>query len=389
MHLIKSLKDKNIIKTGDFILKSGTKSKLYFDFKGMVSHPDLMTDVSYELSKLVIDNVALCGVPLGGISYSVLVSQILMRPMVLLREEKKSYGMGNQIEGSCNGQVILIEDVITTGQSVISCIEILKANNIVVKQVVCILDREAGGVTKIKDMGYNISTLYTMNDILNYTENNDIKTCAIGNKLLDIINNKKTNLIASLDCDNLYENMEKVGDHVCAVKVHGDIYDNLDYDKINELKMKYNFMVIEDRKFSDIPYICLKQLDKIIKYADIVTVHGICGELMVQQIGKKVGILIVHDMTVHKNLIDRVYMNKVRDMVCDGFVGFVGKKKINGFLTFTTGVKIDSGVDGLGQCYKSVDQCDGDVFIVGRGIYDGCVEENVVKYKELCWKGNL
>lgn len=386
MHLINTLKAHNIIKTGNFTLKSGMKSELYFDFKSVMSYPNLMSDISYELSKLIMDNVALCGVPLGGISYAVLVSHIKTRPMVLLREEKKSYGMGKQIEGECNGNVILIEDVITTGGSVINCIDLLKSCDVNVTQVVCILDRQAGGVEKIEEMGYEVKSLFKMSDILNHKETNEVIKCDIAEKLMEIINTKKTNLVASLDCNNIYEIMEKIGDHVCAIKVHGDIYDKLDVIRINYLKNKLNFMVIEDRKFSDIPYICLKQLEVIKKYADIVTVHGICGKLMVEEIGKHVGVLIVHSMSVKDNLIDRVYMGKVLDMRCENLVGFVSQEKINGFLTFMPGINVDTSGDNLGQSYKNVKDCGGDIFIVGRGIYEGNVVENVLKYKKLCWK---
>lgn len=388
MHLIPTLKHHGIIKTGNFTLKSGMQSELYFDFKSVMSYPNLMSDISYELSKLIIDDVALCGVPLGGISYAVLVSHIKLRPMVLLREEKKNYGMGKQIEGECNGNVILIEDVITTGGSVINCIELLKQNNINVKQIVCILDREAGGVEKLRDMGYEVTSLYKMADILNYAENNEITKCDITEKLLEIIKTKKTNVIASLDCDNLYEIIEKIGEHVCAIKIHGDIYTNLDVHRINYLKKKLNFMIVEDRKFSDIPYICLKQLEIIKCYADIVTVHGICGKLMVEELGKHIGVLIVHSMSVKDNLIDRVYMDKVLDMRCNNLVGFVSQEKIKGYLTFMPGINIGINTDNLGQSYKTVENSGADVFIVGRGIYEGNVLDNVLLYKRLCWKGD-
>ena len=386
MHLIESLKSHNIIKTGTFTLKSGIISSLYFDFKSVMSYPKLMADISYELSKLITHDSALCGVPLGGISYTTLVSHILSRPMVLLREEKKDYGMCNLVDGQCDGNVILIEDVITTGQSVIKSIELLKNSNINVKQIVCILDREAGGMEKIKEMGYNVTSLYKMSDILDYEEHNDLIKCNITNKLLDIIKTKQSNLIVSVDCDSLYEVIEIVGPHVCAIKIHSDIYENIDCTQINFLKNKYNFMVIEDRKFADIPYICLKQLEFVKQYADIVTVHALCGELLIQEIGKHVGVLIIHSMSVKDNLIDRTYMNKVLDMKCNNLVGYVSQEKVKNYLTFTPGINIKNISDNKGQCYKNTNKSDSDIFIVGRGIYEGNILENVLTYKKLCWK---
>lgn len=389
MHIIPTLKQHNIIKTGNFTLKSGMQSNLYFDFKGVMAYPKLMADIGYELSKLVLNDYVLCGVPLGGIPYAVLTSHILSRPMILLREEKKSYGMGNQIEGNCDGNVILIEDVITTGGSVISCIELLKSCGVNVVQVVCILDRQVGGVKKLEDMGYMVKSLFKMDDILNYVDNRVIEKCDITNKLINIMNTKKSNLIVSVDCDNLYEVIEIVGDHVCAIKIHGDIYDNLDITKLNYLKQKLNFMIIEDRKFADIPYICLKQLEIIKKYADIVTVHGVCGDLLVSELGKHIGVLIIHSMSVKNNLIDITYMNKTLNMKCDNLVGYVSQERIHNYLTFMPGINVSVGGDDLGQTYKNVDNSDADVFIVGRGIYEGDVLGNVLTYKAKCWKGDI
>lgn len=389
MHIIPTLKQHNIIKTGNFTLKSGLQSNLYFDFKGVMAYPKLMADISYELSKMVMDDYVLCGVPLGGIPYAVLTSHILSRPMILLREEKKNYGMGNQIEGNCDGNVILIEDVITTGGSVISCIELLKSCNINVVQVVCILDRQNGGVEKIESMGYPVKSLYKMDDILNYKDNNTIIICDISTKLINIMNTKKSNLIASIDCDNYIDVIKIVGPHVCAIKIHGDIYDNLDIDILNQLKYDYNFMIIEDRKFSDIPYICLKQLNIIKKYADIVTIHGLCGNTLIDELGKHIGVIIVHSMSVKDNLIDRTYMNKTLDMYCDNLVGYVSQEKIHNYLTFMPGININTDKDNMGQTYKNINDSEADVFIVGRGIYEGDILDNVLTYKDKCWKGEF
>ena len=90
MSLIERLKQSDLIKTGNFTLKSGVSSNIYFDFKGLVGHPQLVTELSYELSKLMIDeNVCVTGVPLGGISFATMVSNIKSVPMVLIREEKR------------------------------------------------------------------------------------------------------------------------------------------------------------------------------------------------------------------------------------------------------------------------------------------------------------
>jgi len=402
MHLISQLKKHNIIKTGIFTLKSGETSNIYFDFKSVISYPNLMANISYELSKLVSTIGMLCGVPQGGIPYACNISQINNMPMILLRDEKKEYGTQKQVEGELfDKKVILIEDVITTGASVLNAIGLLEKNGLKVKQVICILDREAGGVNILKDSGYRVSSLLTMTDCLKYVE--PIQTIKIKNqitkKLFNLINMKKTNLVVSLDMDNtetLFSILDLIGDHICAVKIHFDVFISLHEDflaKLNEIKLKKNFMVIEDRKFADIPFISLKQLDFVQEFADIVTVHGICGESLIKEMNKRnVGLLPVHMMSVEGNLIDSTYSNKMLD-ICKRYnnvVGFVSQKKIDNYLTFSPGIKLNKGTDNMGQKYNSVVDSDADIFIVGRGIYESAnVLEETVAYKKECfskWK---
>jgi len=383
MSLINRLKATNLIKTGNFTLKSGLQSNLYFDFKGLNSYPKLVAEISYELSKLMISNdVCVAGVPIGGMSYAFMVSYIKNIPMVLIREEKKTYGTCQQIEGNTFGKdLVLIEDVITTGGSVISTLEILKKNGINVKQVLCILDRERGGVQKISEMGYHVTSLLKMSDIVNQQVlTRQIKiNSAITQKLIDIINTKKTNLIASLDIINSYELLDQlklVGEHICAVKIHYDILDcphNEFYTELNKLKLEKNFLVIEDRKLSDIPFISIKQRFNYL-CADIVTVHGVCGEKLIEELNKtNIGILLVHQLSIEGNLIDTIYSNKVKDMATkfNNVVGFVSQENVlPDYLTFTPGINLDTKTDNKGQTYRNVDECSSDVYIVGRGLYE-------------------
>lgn len=382
MSLINRLKAANLIKTGNFTLKSGLQSNLYFDFKGLNSYPKLVAEISYELSKLMDSNdVCVAGVPIGGMSYAFMVSYIKNVPMVLIREEKKTYGTCQQIEGNTFGKdLILIEDVITTGGSVIGTLEILKKNGINVRQVLCILDREQGGVEKLLGTGYHVTSLLKMSDIVNQqVVPRQIKiNSEITQKLIDIINTKKTNLVASLDIVNtskLLQQLKLIGEHICAVKIHYDILDCPDaffFTELNKLKLEKNFLVIEDRKLSDIPFISVKQASGL--YADIVTVHGICGEKLIEELNKtNIGILLVHQLSIENNLIDTIYSNKVKDMAqkFNNVVGFVSQENVlPDYLTFTPGINLDTKTDNKGQTYRNVDECSSDIYIVGRGLYE-------------------
>jgi len=418
MDLLKRLKKSDLIKTGNFILKSGQQSNIYFDFKGLVSYPKLVSDISYELSKMVSgDDVCVAGVPIGGLPYSIMISQIKNLPMIMIREDKKKYGTCNQIEGLvCNKKIVLIEDVITTGQSVINILKILESNNIMIDQIICILDRNVGGRTNIINRGFKVKSLYTIcngqivlsdNDACsNILDNNclKIKNHVIRN-LVNIVNKKKSNLIVSLDVTNTQELLDKLsllGDHICAVKIHYDIIENISFNdeafvsNLVKLKTEQNFMIIEDRKFADIPSITAKQLHFVRKYADIITVHGIVGEKMIEEInGIGLGILLVHQLSIENNLIDNIYSNKIKDLGLrfDNVVGFVGQEKVSDeYLTFTPGVNMMVSIEKNteGQTYRSVIDCHTDLFIVGRAIYNSPdIVETTKNYKSACfgkWK---
>lgn len=222
-------------------------------------------------------------------------------------------------------------------------------------------------------------------------------------KLINIANTKKSNLIVSLDFTNpsdiLYY-VDKLGTHIVAVKLHLDIIDfeHMGFSKfceqLNILKQKHSIFVIEDRKYSDIGNIVLKQFEKIKSVADIVTAHGITGLSMVKALDSTgVGILLVHQLSTSDHIIDTLYSLKVEDMAkqCDNIVGFVSQGKVNNrYLTFTPGVNIDTKSDNLGQQYNTPEimgSKGSNFFIVGRGIYDRYdLDESCILYKERCWE---
>ena len=401
MTLLQKLKNSGLIQRGEFKLKSGQTSFIYFDFKSLLSYPTLISTISHELSKLISEpKVCVAGIPFGGLPYATLISQFKNCPMILIREDKKQYGMCQQIEGHLeNRSVVLVEDVITTGSSVESIIHVAKEHGIKISQVICILDREAGGVSRLRSLGYNVSALFKMSELTTtqsigwkIEQNNPIVI-----KLLDVIQSKRTNLILALDLTNsraILSQLRLVGPHICAVKIHYDIIEDFSEEFINELnsiKHEFNLLVIEDRKLADIPYIALKQLVSVRKFADIVTVHGLCGPTLIRELNKtQLGILLVHQLSVADNLIDTHYSNKVSDLAQNfsNVIGFVSQGRVlENYLTFTPGINLNQTTDNQGQCYKSIGQTDSDIFIVGRSIYESAdIVESVKLHQDLCYK---
>jgi len=168
LELIQKLKEAELVKTGEFILKSGLKSHVYFDLKGMVSYPELLYQTSVELSKMITDqDVVVAGVPLGAISFACHVSKITNLPMVLVRENKKTYGLQNVIEGNTFGkELILIEDVVTTGGSVMKTVETLESEGVKIRKIIIILDRGNGAIDLIRKKGYICETLFQIQEFM-------------------------------------------------------------------------------------------------------------------------------------------------------------------------------------------------------------------------------
>lgn len=161
--LIENLKTSNCIKNGNFILKNGEHSKYYFDMKNLVSHPRLLSDIGDKIYKNYIEDeikdkknkIRICGVPLGGLPIATYISTKYNIPMIMLRDKIKNYGTQKQIEGeySREDNCIIIEDVITTGNSVKESIDILK-DKINIMYICAILNRSDRNVVGNYKLNY-------------------------------------------------------------------------------------------------------------------------------------------------------------------------------------------------------------------------------------------
>ena len=162
--LIGELYKSNLIQRGEFKLKNGEISEYYFNMKNLISYPKLLIEVTNKLFNLTkdIEYDLLCGVPLGGIPLACQISIKNNIPLIIPRTEKKKYGMKKQIEGKYNklNKCIIIEDVITTGQSVKEIIDLLE-NKVEIVGIITIINRN-----EIEKIGkYNIKYLLSGKDI--------------------------------------------------------------------------------------------------------------------------------------------------------------------------------------------------------------------------------
>lgn len=159
--LVHLLKKHDIIRYGNYILKSGQNSSIYFDFRSVYSHPNLLR----EITSFIVDNIEeflrkefphcfpmIAGVPLGAIPIATSVGIDMKLPVLLIRESQKTYGLQNIIEGKIvSKDIILIEDVVTTGASVKNTLDVLKKAGLHVRLLIVILSRNDKSVLWLQE----------------------------------------------------------------------------------------------------------------------------------------------------------------------------------------------------------------------------------------------
>lgn len=149
--------------TGNFVLRSGATSTEYFDKYLLEADPPLLWDIAEAMAPLVPDDIdALAGLELGGVPIAVALSQVTGLPTRFVRKEAKTYGTSRLAEGGdIHGQrLLIVEDVITTGGQVRAAARALRERGAIVDQVVCVIDREAGGAEQLAADDLKLSALF-------------------------------------------------------------------------------------------------------------------------------------------------------------------------------------------------------------------------------------
>ncbi len=170
--LADALKEIEAIKFGDFTLASGKKSNFYVDIKKASTNPSILKLIARKISEALKANSISADyigcVALGGVPIAVAASLETGLPLLIIRKETKDYGTKGQIVGEIKQgrSVILVEDVTTTGGSVLKAIQILREEGLVVRYVITVVDREEGAIKNLKGADVEFLPLVSISDLL-------------------------------------------------------------------------------------------------------------------------------------------------------------------------------------------------------------------------------
>lgn len=161
----KKLLDAGAIKFGDFILTSGKRSDYYVDIKDAATEPEMLDEIAAELaSKITAGKIA--GMELGAVPITVATAVKKKMPYLVLRKERK-HGTKKLVIGKLDHgeEVEVIEDVVTTGGSVLKAAQLIRENGGIVKRAICVVDREEGGAEMLKENGIELVPVVKISEV--------------------------------------------------------------------------------------------------------------------------------------------------------------------------------------------------------------------------------
>ncbi|TVR29005.1 MAG: orotidine-5'-phosphate decarboxylase [Spirochaetaceae bacterium] len=439
--LILALDDIGAVRFGSFRLKSGVQSPFYLDLRTAVTRPQLCRAMAELLvaRTTAVTYDAVVGIPYTAVPIATHMSAITGKPLLQLRKERKHYGTGGLVVGDYTAgmRCLVVDDLVTTGQSKLETIEALKAEGLRAEHIAVVIDRSSEATAQLATHGLQLHALTSVatlvqtllragrisnadaeavDNFIHSSEQSDRsdntavrKPTAPSGPLLqrirDTMQRKKSNLVLSLDVTDqqrFFAILEACAPSLCMVKTHADIMQgdlNAFSRRLRRTAEQADLLILEDRKFADIGSTVQKQFQagpaRIAEWADLVTVHMIAGEAILDGLlpdsagaaGADCGALLLARMSSRGNLISQEYTRRVfeiggrRRHQVPGYIGHAEdhaalralKRQVPpGQLLLVPGVNLSAQGDDLGQQYLDVNSAvsgGADAIIVGRGIY--------------------
>ncbi|MBN3300949.1 UMPS synthase, partial [Amia calva] len=336
-----------------------------------------------------------CGVPYTALPLATVLCSTHDIPMLIRRKEAKDYGTKRLVEGVLNpGETcLIIEDVVTSGGSVLETAEVLQREGLKVTDAIVLMDREQGGKARLAQEGIRLHSLCSISNLLEvlhkhgridaemvqsvntfirenntFTSSNENsavptkKKCEdlsygaraelpgvhpMAARLLKLMEKKKSNLCLSADMTDskeLLQVADALGPLICVLKTHVDILQDFQPDLVKALTAladKHDFLLFEDRKFADIGNTVKHQYEgglyQISSWSHITNAHAVPGPGVVKglsEVGRPLnrGCLLIAQMSSQGSLARGEYTETVVKMAeehSDFVFGFISGSKIS------------------------------------------------------------
>jgi orotate phosphoribosyltransferase len=157
---------------GDFVLRSGRRSSWYLDKYRFETEPEILRALGVRLAEAVQEHepeaVRLACPALGAVALTASASLASGLPFIIDRGAAKEYGTAKRVEGAFEqgDLVCLVEDVVTTGSALAEAVSALREEGLVVRNAVCVVDREEGGSDVLARLGVRLRALFHAGDLL-------------------------------------------------------------------------------------------------------------------------------------------------------------------------------------------------------------------------------
>jgi orotate phosphoribosyltransferase len=170
--LAESLFKIGALRFGKFTLSSGRHSSYYLDLRVVPSYPDAYA-LELEAFKAVAERIGkqnfdvVAGVATAGLTISSPLAFLLKKPMVYVRKEEKTHGMGRMVEGAPlpRWRALVVDDVITSGGSVLAAVDGLRKSGLLVNDALVLIDRLEGGRRNLADQKVRLNAFMDIREL--------------------------------------------------------------------------------------------------------------------------------------------------------------------------------------------------------------------------------
>jgi orotate phosphoribosyltransferase len=161
---------------GDFVLRSGRRSRYYLDKYRFETRPELLEALGERIAttahEVEPEATLLAGPELGAVALAAAATLATRRPFLIVRKETKGYGTEKRLEGvyEPGERVCLIEDVVTSGGAALEAVKALREAGLECRTAICVVDREEGGVDALARLGVRLRPVFRASELLEATK---------------------------------------------------------------------------------------------------------------------------------------------------------------------------------------------------------------------------